>query len=274
MTDQIKQEQDAPAMKLESEYTETVATTEKAPVEKPVEPAEAAVAAKTDEKVSFEEFDRTRKALTKANDEAKTRRLKLQEWDELGVDTETVKLWKQERDKAELTLAEEEGRYQEIIEKTRTQAKADNDKFQAERDEMKTQLESYLIDKNLTEAIAAEEGVPRLLQGIAKSYVKTVQDEQGKYSTVVVDEDGLPRKNKSGVAMSVRELVKSFRDDPELAYAFKAPHVSGAGTDSQAASAAVTKKTGPTPHRGVMSPREQRDYVAKHGYEEFRKLPR
>lgn len=220
----------------------------------------------------FEELERTRKALEKVNEESKNRRLKLREWEELGVDSETVKKWKEDREKAELEAMEEERRYQEIIERTRSEANTDVQKAQEQREAMKQQLESYLVDKNITEAIAAEEGVPRLLQSVAKQYVKTVQNEAGEYSTVVVDEEGIPRKSEREEPMTIRDLVSSFKEDPDLRYAFKAPKVSGAdvsGSDNSA-----TTRSAPRKHRSKMNPKEQRDYVAKYGYEEFRKLPR
>lgn len=225
-----------------------------------------------DDNPANEELERTRKALAQANEEAKNRRLKLREWEDLGIDSDTVKQWKEDRDKAELSAMEEERRYQEIIEKTRTDANVDVQKAQEQREEMKSQLESYLVDKNITEAIAAEEGVPRLLQGVAKQYVKTVQSESGEYSTVVVDDDGLPRKGEDGTPMTIRDLVGSFKDDPDLRYAFKAPKASGA--DLSGAENPQGKKSGPKKHRSKMSTKDQRDYVAKYGYEEFRKLPR
>lgn len=271
--DNLKQEgqYNEDASRFESSEKSTEKTT---PTEKPEKGSGKEGESKEEFKVDPEEWDRTRRALTKANEEAKNRRLKLQEWDELGVDPETVKAWKQERDEEELRKAEEEGRYQEIIEKTRNEATSKVSQAQQERDAMKAQLESYLVDKNLTEAIAAEEGIPKLLQGIAKQYVKTVQDESGAYRTVVVDDDGMPRKNDAGNDMDVRELVQSFKTDPDLAYAFKAPKVSGNGSDSQASNTPPSKKPGPKPHRGKMSQKEQRDFVRQHGYAEFRKLPR
>lgn len=242
-------------------------TSEQEKAEKAVKDAEKAGATE-------EELERTRKALAKANKEAQDRRYKLQEWDDLGVDPETVKQWKQERREAEEQKAREEGRYQELIEKARNEAREADEKANEKVASMKAQLEDYLVDRNLTEAISAEEGVPKLLQGIAKQSVKTVQDETtGEYTTVVIDDDGLPRKNEKGENMSIRELVQSFREDPDLQYAFKAPKTSGSGNDSQASATPPSKKPGPKPKRGDMSQKEQRDYVAKHGYAEFKKLP-
>lgn len=243
-------------------------TTDQEKAEKAVKDAEKAGATE-------EELERTRKALAKANKEAQDRRYKLQEWDDLGVDPDTVKQWKEERRNEEIRKAEEEGRYQDIIDRTRQESQEIQEKAQAEVAKMKAQLESQLVDKNLTEAIAAEEGIPKLLQGIARNYVKTVQDETtGEYATKVIDEDGMPRVNDKGEEMSIRELVQSFKEDPDLSYAFKAPKTSGSGNDSQASATPPSKKPGPKPKKSDMSQKEQREFVQKHGYQEFAKLPR
>lgn len=243
-------------------------TTDQEKAEKAVKDAEKAGATE-------EELERTRKALAKANKEAQDRRYKLQEWDDLGVDPETVKQWKEERRNEEIRKAEEEGRYQDIIEKTRQESQEIQEKAESQVASMKAQLENYLVDRNLTEAIAAEEGIPKLLQGIARNYVKTVQDEaSGEYHTKVIDDDGMPRVNDKGEEMSIRELVQSFKEDPDLQYAFKAPKTSGSGNDSQASATPPSKKPGPKPKKGDMSQKEQREFVQKHGYAEFAKLPR
>lgn len=275
---------DEDTLKTEAEYSEKEpAKTE--PTEK--EPEQEAAKSSEQEKAendlkdaedggaSPEEVDRIRKALAKANKESADRRHKLQQWDDLGVDPETIKQWKAERRDAEIKKAEEEGRYQDIIDRTRQESQEVAEKSQAEVAKMKAQLEDYLVDRNLTEAIASEEGIPKLLQSIARQYVKTVQDETtGEYQTKVVDESGLARVNEKGEEMSIRDLVASFKEDPDLQYAFKAPKTSGSGNDSQAAAAAPSSKPGPKPKRGNMTQKEQRAYVQKHGYPEFAKLPR
>jgi len=265
------------SMKTENDFDKTPtketsevseADTEIKAEDKPAPKTEEAAAADPDE------LDRVRKALAKANKEAQDRRYKLNEWDELGINPDTVKEWKKEREDEEIRKAEEEGRYQDIIEKTRTNATKDVEKANLERDSMKAQLEDYLVDKNLTEAISAEEGIPKLLQGIAREYVKTIQDESGKYSTVVLDEEGIPRKNEGGEPMNVRELVQSFKDDPELSYAFRAPKTSGSGSDGQGSATATGKTVVPKPKKSQMTAKDKQAFVSKHGYQELAKLPR
>lgn len=264
-TPEASREADSKASESTSDDTKT---DDQEKAEKAVKDAEKAGATE-------EELERTRKALAKANKEAQERRYKLQEWDDLGVDPETVKQWKEERRNEEIRKAEEEGRYQDIIERTRQESQEIQEKSQAQVAQMKAQLEKHLVDKNLTEAIAAEEGIPKLLQGIARNYVKTVHDEaSGEYHTKVVDDDGMPRVNDKGEEMSIRELVQSFKEDPELQYAFKAPKTSGSGNDSQASAQPPSKKPGPKPKKGDMSQKEQREFVQRYGYAEFAKLPR
>ena len=272
------QDTDNENLKTENQYTEESSKTSESKGEdtKTDDQKDAESAVKEAEKggATEEELERTRRALAKANKEAQDRRYKLQEWDDLGVDPETVKQWKEERRSEEVRKAEEEGRYQDIIERTRQEAATDREKAEEKVNQMKAQLESYLVDKNIAEAISSEEGIPRLLQDITRKSVKTVLDDSGEYKTVVVDSDGLPRKGEDGSEMSVRDLVKSFKQDPDLQYAFRAPNTSGSGTDSQASATPPSKKPGPKPKRSSMTAKEQRAYVQKHGYQEFSKLPR
>lgn len=256
-------------------------TTDKS--EEKVEPKAEAPAEKEVEKdvrkakeasVDVEEFDRTRKALEKANKEAQDRRHKLREWDELGVEPEKVRALLDEQREAEIKKAEEEGRYQELLDKMKDETNQKVSKADEKVNQMKSQLESYLVDKNLTEAIAAEDGIPKLLEGIAQKYVSAVEGEDGSYKTLVSDEDGKPRLNEKGDPMSIRELIASFKEDDDLQYAFKAPKVSGTGSDGQSSSApSKGNDTAPKPKKSSMSPKQQREYVAKHGYPQFAKLP-
>ena len=280
--DEIKQQEERDAQKKEEEsarkteeqYNENKSSEKTSAEEEQRKQDDEDVKKAKEAGVDVEEFERTKKALAKANKEAEQRRHKLNEWDELGVDPDKVKAMLQEQRDAEIKKAEEEGRYQELLDKIKTESSEKLTKAEEKVNNMQRKLESYLVDKNLTEAIAAEDGIPKLLQGIAKQYVSVIEDDTGDYKTVILDEDGQPRKNEKGEPMNVRELVKSFKEDPDLQYAFKAPKTSGAGTDSQAASTPPSKKPGPKPRRGDMSPKEQRDFVQKYGYEEFSKLPR
>lgn len=217
--------------------------------------------------VSIEEFERTRKALAKANKEAQDRRHKLQEYEELGVDPEKIKSMLQEQRDKEIAQMEEERRYNELLDKMKEETTSKVEQYQKENENMKRTVEKYVRDNTINEAIAAEDGVPKLLQGIVRDRTKVVQDEHGDYLTVVLDEYGQESD------MSVKDLVSSFKDDPDLGYAFKAPRVSGNGTSNEGSSKPPSSKPGPKKPRSKMSATEKSVFVDKHGLDEYKKLP-
>lgn len=227
-------------------------------------------ASKKDSKVDPDEFERTRAALAKANKEAADRRLKLREWDELGVDPQTVKSLLEAQREAEIKKAEEEGRYQENVERLRNETKSKIEAANAEVEEMRQKLERQIKLKTISQAILEEDGVPLMLEPHVKDRVKIVEVEDG-YETQVLDENGLPMVNDKGEPISVREFVASLREHPELKYGFKAPKTTGTGVTGT-----NTSSKGNAAHKGLrrskMSDSESRDFVRKHGFSEYKKL--
>jgi hypothetical protein len=215
--------------------------------------------------VDVKEFEETRKALAKANKEAQKRREQLRQWDELGADPEQVKeLIKQQRE-AEIKQAEEEGRYQELIEKIRDESTQERKKYQERLTQMEQKIQNQVYEKDLQAALMAEDGIPDLLESKLKKQTKMVEDGD-TYKTVVLDEDGLETD------MSVRDLLKQWKNDDVLSHGFKAPKVSGNGTSSNSASKS-TGKAIPKPKRSDMSLREKDDYRSKYGLDAYKKLP-
>jgi hypothetical protein len=223
--------------------------------------------------VDPEEFERTRSALAKANKEAADRRLKLKEWEELGVDTETVKSLLQMQREAEIKKAEELGQYQENIDRMRKETQSKVEAANGEVQAIKQRLEKQLKSKAIEEAILAEDGVKMVLEPHISSRIKLVEvgDE---YDLQVTDENGLPMLDEKGNAVPLRKFVASFREHPELKYGFKAQKVSGTGMGQGSSSSA----TGSNPstkglRRGTMTDDAAADFVAKHGIKEYKKLP-
>lgn len=222
--------------------------------------------------VSVEEFDRTRKALEKANREAMERRHKLSEWDELGVDPTRVKEMLTQQKESEIKQMEEEKRYGELLEKMREETKTEREKAQQDVDRMRQTVEREIRDRTISEAISSEDGIPRLLQSIVKESTKVIE-ENDRYVTVVMDDYGQPIKDDNGNYLPVKDFVKSMRDDPELSYAFKAPKVSGSNTNPEGANKATGNKPGPKKNRSQMSPNEKLKFIEKEGIDSYNKLP-
>lgn len=216
--------------------------------------------------VSVEEFERTQKALAKANEEAKNRRLKLKEYEELGVDPEKIKALLDQQREQEIKQLEEEKRYDELLTRMRDESNQKVEKYQEENQHMKSQLERYVRDNQINEAIAKEDGIAPLLSGIVKDRTKVVEEE-GNYKTVVLDEYG------QATDQTVSDFVKSLKDHEDYGHAFRAPRVSGSGTSSQSAGKPPSSKPGPKKSRSKMSISERAEYRTKYGAEEYNKLP-
>ena len=256
-----------------TENVQAEETTQAAAETKQAEPSQAAedkqtVAEAKKAGVDVEEFERTRKALEKANKEAAERRIKLKEWDELGVDPEKVKQLLQAQREAEIKKAEEEGRYQELIDKMREDINRKEHEANEKLTAMQTKLEKQLKEKEVVAAIAAEDGVAALLKSHVEKYVDIVEGDDG-YETVIKDEYGQVRKNEDGSNMTIRQLVQSLKEHPELSFGFKAPKVSGSGTQD----AGSQSKTAPKKSKSKMTAREKAAYVEKYGMEAYQKLP-
>jgi len=219
------------------------------------------------EGVDYEEFERTRKALAKANKEAQERRQKLAEWDKLNVSPEKVESLLQEQKEAEIKKAEEEGRYHELMDKMREQMTQKEQEADEKVSQMEQKLRDQLHEKELKAALLESEAIPDLLDYKLRQQTKMVERD-GKYETVVLDEDGVETDK------SVNDLLQEWKNHPTLGHAFKAPNIKGAGTNSENTSKAPSERPGPKPNRSKMSQKEQLAFVEKYGVKEFQKLPR
>ena len=94
--------------------------------------------------------------------------------------------------------------------------------------------EKSLLDNAVVNAIASNDGNPRLLMGIVRESLKVVESDDGEsLRVVVVDKNGDPRVHVQGSEvgeMSPAQFVAELRDDEELGAAFKAPETGGSGS--------------------------------------------
>ena len=223
--------------------------------------------------VSTEEFEKTRKALEKANKEAAERRQKLKEWEQLNTDPETVQQIIQEKEEKERKEAEEQGRYQELIDKMRQQTQEKEEKAEQRVQEMQEKLNKQILEKEVNNAISSEDGIVELLDEKIKKNTKLEETNDG-YSIKVVDENGYDMVDQKGNKLSLQGYIASLKDHPTFSYAFKAPKVSGAGTNN-AESTGGGGGVDPSKQkaRSKMTQKEQRDFVREHGIKEYKNLP-
>lgn len=227
--------------------------------------------------VSVEEFERTQKALAKANKEATDRRHKLKEWDELGVDPERVKSLLQQEEDARKKRMEEEARYHELIEEMQQTTESEKQRIQQEyEDKLKvaqSTVEKHLVDKTIAETLS-EEGVKsqKLLSRYLKDYVKTVE-EDGEYKTVVLDDEGNVRTKRGGANLTVKDFVTELKSSDDFASVFPAPKVSGTGASNDTAKASSSTAAPTNVRKSQMSLGQKLKYQEAHGMDAYKALP-
>jgi hypothetical protein len=89
-------------------------------------------------------------------------------------------------------------------------------------------LEEQLITARATTAIATAKGsIPLLLPHVRRQ--GKVLEENGKFRSVVVDEDGHTVLNGKGAEQTFEELVAKMKEQPDFAGAFEGSGASGSG---------------------------------------------
>ena len=223
------------------------------------------------EGVSVEEFEKVRAALHKANQEAANYRHKASEWEELGVDKDSVKSLLEQQREAEIKELEKQKKYEEILDKVRSETAEKIAKAEGRVTEMQSKLEKQLKEKALQAALIEADAVPSLLQPHLDKFV-TLEEREGEFAVRVVDENGQPMLNDQGVEMGVKEFVGTFKEHPEFKYAFKAPKVTGTGANKGSESR-NSAPAAPKQKRSQMSDTDKQAYIREHGIEKYQKLP-
>ena len=90
------------------------------------------------------------------------------------------------------------------------------------------QLESKMVDSEISKAIAESKGNSKLLMPILRQRIKVV-DKDGELVVKVTEENGDPAVNDKGESISIMALVESLKSDEAFAGAFDASGLSGGG---------------------------------------------
>jgi len=213
------------------------------------------------------EVERMKAALAKLTKEAQERREKLTQWESLGVDADNVKTMLQQQREAELKKAEEEGRYADLLEKIKADARSEREMLNGKLQEMQNKLTTQLYEKTLVEAVSKNEGIYELLEAKLRKSTKLIETDNG-YEVVVVKEDGSPSSK------TVDDLLKAWKKDDVLSHGFKAPRASGAGSSSSAGNATIANAANaPKVRRRDMSIAQKVDYRKTYGADAYNALP-
>jgi hypothetical protein len=269
-------------MRGKVEMTDKVENEVEIEVEANVEQVEDKSTKQSDDRegwMSPEEAKRTREALAKANKEAQTRREKLREYEELGVDLEAAKQLLQEKQEYELEKAKEEKNFTDYTEKLKNSYKGELERYQsqiAEKEEAvgkyKSQLEQMLVDNEALRVLSDLKcEANELIMPHLQKEVKVVEDENGRMRTVLVDEYGDIRE-KDGKPVTIEDRLKEMRDHPVFGRAFAAPKVSGSGSNVNGD--AVSGNKPPKVYKNELTESQRNEYIKKWGTEAFIANPR
>lgn len=217
-----------------------------------------------------------KEALRNANKEAAERRKALDTWKKLGKTPEEI-----EELVAAAALAAEEklkgaGEWDKLKaqmnEKHEAALKAKDaviDAGKAEVTAMKKSLERHLIDAQATAAIATAKGEPDLLLPIVQRFIK-VNEENGNYTTLVVDAKGDPRVDSKGNPMTVDAFVTELKATEKYGRAFEGSGASGSGTrpaNGAGGAGTITKRS------DLKDNAARAAFVDAHGIEAYTALP-
>lgn len=126
--------------------------------------------------------------------------------------------------------AKKGGKDDKQVEKLRAQMQEEVAKREQAAKAWQGRFESALLERELAEAIGAENGIPDLLMPLVRGQVRVVQDGD-TFAAQVHDPDGSPRL-VAGKPMTPRQLVASLKADEKFGGAFKASGASGSGSTS------------------------------------------
>lgn len=151
-----------------------------------------------------------------------------------GIDPDHVK----ELEEAEADRRAKDAKRKGDWDKREQQLKDEFDKILKGKDDdnqsLSSDLEHHLVGNAIKESIAAEHGSLRLLEPHVRESVRIEKSEDGARIAVVVDEKGNRRLKEgaktTGDYMSIRDFVKTLREDKDLQGAFDGSGSSGSGS--------------------------------------------
>lgn len=227
------------------------------------------------------ELEEIRKALHERNKENQKRREQNKVWEELGVDPDTVREWKEAQEKAELQQAEAKGEWEKIKQKMIEDFDKKEESYNSQLARMKATLESTMLDSTIENVFLSNDGVPNLLREPMtelRSRMRLIEKDD-KFIPVVVDEDGTPMVNSHGDYMKpadyISQEIPKLKEHSVYGMAFKAPATKGNGTSvATDTNSKQTKKTEVAKKpRSQMSSNEKEAFISEHGIAEYNKLP-
>lgn len=161
----------------------------------------------------------------------------VEKWEKLGKTEEEIAALIATEEANKQTALEAKGQWEELKKQMNDKHQVDIKKWEglteAEKQnnvKLRGKLERYLVDAKATAAIAAAQGEPELLLPIVKRFMKVTEDENGEFTTSIVDDKGGARVNGKGDPLTVDELLAEMKSSEKLGRAFSASGSSGGGS--------------------------------------------
>lgn len=142
--------------------------------------------------------------------------------DEVKADLELAKKFKEDKAKAE-------GDFTSLKEQLLNQHKVEVEKLSGRTTKVEGKLYDVLARREAEAAITAAGGNPKVLLPHVLPFIK-VSEIDDDFVAQVVDSKGKPRiADSAGTAMSISQLVETFKADEAFGVAFKPDNASGSG---------------------------------------------
>jgi multidrug efflux pump subunit AcrA (membrane-fusion protein) len=215
--------------------------------------------------------------LRKANKEAADRRRELEAWKKSGKSPEEI----EELIAAAARLEEEKLKGAGDWDKLKAQMNEKHEQAlrakdaviatkDAEVSAMRKSLERHLIKAQATAEIAANKGEPELLLPVVERFMR-VNEDNGNYSTQIVDEKGDPRVDAKGNPLSLSALMTELRANEKYGRAFEGSGHSGGGMPPGNGSGGGIPQN--KRRSDFKSEKERAAFVDEHGIAAYQGLP-
>ena len=232
-----------------------------------------------DDYVHKEELQAAQDRIHQLNKENQKRREQIKEWEglkEQGYDPEKLSALVKQQKEMERKQMEEQGRYQELIEEIQNETQGKIQSVESEYKERESKLQSalygYLVENEATKALAKENVADsRILNDYVRKRMQVMEGEDGKYKTVILDDNGEPKLKRGGAPYTASDLVAEMKEDAEFSRLFPAPDISGSGTKANGKPA--DKAPVGDFRRSQMTAKQKTDFQREHGFDAYWQLP-
>lgn len=211
----------------------------------------------------YEDPTNLKSALAKERKAAADAAKQVKSWQDLGKTPDEILALIDTASKAEAEKLTKGGEWDKLKEQITSQHKGELGKKDVEITTLRKRLESEMVDKTATSAIANAKGSTALLLPHVRASVRVIE-EGGDFSVRVVDVAGNPRVNSKGEFLSIADLVDEMRQSEVFGRAFEPSGTTGGGSH-QSSGGGGGKKTMKQEAIDAMRPKDKAAFFASGG---------